>query len=174
VAGIWGLAEATFFFIVPDVWISYVALTERRRARIACLWALAGALLGGILMFSWGWRDPGAALAAIERVPEVSPAKCGRVLEQIRRHGAVAIFLGPLTGTPYKIYAVQSAAARVDPVFFLLISVPARVLRFLLVAEITILLCGWASRTSKRARILTHLTVWIAFYALRTWLMSRG
>ena len=40
---IWGLAEATVFFIVPDVILSFVALKEGKRATKLCLWTLAGA-----------------------------------------------------------------------------------------------------------------------------------
>ena len=46
-AAIWGAAEATLFFIVPDVFLSWLALSDRRQALIACLYALLGALVGG-------------------------------------------------------------------------------------------------------------------------------
>jgi hypothetical protein len=45
--------------------------------------------------------------------------------------GPVAILLGPSSGTPYKIYAVQWGAMHASFARFLLISVPARYLRFL-------------------------------------------
>ena len=42
----WGLAEATFFFIVPDVLLSRLVLSDWRLCARACLWAVAGALVG--------------------------------------------------------------------------------------------------------------------------------
>ena len=37
IATLWGLAEATLFFIVPDVYLSRVALADSRRAALAVL-----------------------------------------------------------------------------------------------------------------------------------------
>ena len=59
-AASWGAAEATLFFIVPDVLLSRMALQDRRRALQACLWALAGALAGGTLVWMLGYADPAA------------------------------------------------------------------------------------------------------------------
>src|SRR3546814_4475619 len=44
---LWGFAEATVFFVVPDVWISRRALSSWRAALRSCGFALAGALVGG-------------------------------------------------------------------------------------------------------------------------------
>ena len=41
----WGLAEATFFFIVPDVLLTRVALRDFHASVIASLWSVAGALV---------------------------------------------------------------------------------------------------------------------------------
>src|SRR5699024_4595805 len=55
-AAAWGLAEGTFFFIVPDVWLSWVALQKPRTARKAALSALAGAMAGGAFVHAWTRR----------------------------------------------------------------------------------------------------------------------
>ena len=67
----WGLAEATLFFIVPDVLLTLVALFSfRRSARVlACI--LLGALAGGTIMFYFGAKDPAQAKAVVLRVPFV-------------------------------------------------------------------------------------------------------
>jgi hypothetical protein len=91
------------FFVVPDVLLSWIALNQPRKAWIARGWAVAGALIGGTLMYAWGAADVDSALAALEHVPAVSPTMCDAVSEQFHTHGIIAIFLGPITGTPYKI-----------------------------------------------------------------------
>src|SRR3546814_12347528 len=48
---LWGFAEATVFFVVPDVWISRRALSSWRAALRGCGFALAGALVGGVLLY---------------------------------------------------------------------------------------------------------------------------
>jgi len=50
-AAAWGLAEATLFFIVPDVLLSWLAAFRPRVAWPAVLTCLVGALAGGVIMY---------------------------------------------------------------------------------------------------------------------------
>ena len=166
-AAVWGLAEATLFFIVPDVFLSWVALTRPARALRACLWAVGGALVGGTLMYLWGTADPAGARAALDMVPAVSSAEIAGVASDLREHSWWALVLGPLTGTPYKIYAVEAGALGMSLGALLLVSVPARLVRFLVV---TLLAAGLARapglrRLSPISLSALHATFWIAFYA---------
>ncbi len=165
-AGLWGLAEATLFFIVPDVWLS---LTGRRRLKtglLACLWALVGALAGGALVYVWGVYDRPGALAVIEKMPAISPAMVERVAAQLADHGVLAIFIGPLTGTPYKLYAAQAADAHIGWAVFMLISIPARGIRFVAVtAGVHFLLqCLVPARAHTHSTALI-LSAWVLFYS---------
>jgi membrane protein YqaA with SNARE-associated domain len=162
VAAAWGFAEATLFFLVPDVWLTWVVLRSGRAAAVACVAALAGALAGGALMYAWGAADADRARAAVARVPAVGPAMVGRVGEEVRAGGAVAAFRGPLTGTPYKIYAVEAGAQGLPLGTFLLVSVPARLGRFAAVTAAA----GVASRLLRRLAVRRglHLGLWSAFY----------
>ena len=164
-AFLWGLAEATLFFIVPDVLLSALALRDRTLALRLCLWSLGGALTGGLVMYLWGRHDAEQASDVLGKVPAISEAMLARVSADLEQLGSLATFLGPLTGTPYKIYAALSHQADVSLAAFLLISVPARLIRFALVAAITswiagTLLRGW----SHRARLCLLLALWTAFY----------
>ena len=67
----WGLVEATVFFIVPDVLLTYLALKDPRRATKACIWTLVGALVGGIVMFCWGHYDPKSAAGFLTQIPAI-------------------------------------------------------------------------------------------------------
>lgn len=162
----WGLAEATLFFIVPDVLLSAVALRDRTRALLLCLWALGGALLGGLVMYLWGRHDVEQASDMLEKIPAISQAMLARVGDDLEQLGSLATFLGPLSGTPYKIYAALSPEAGISLIAFLLVSIPARVVRFALVAWIT----AWLARRllgdwSQRARLGLLLALWGLFYA---------
>jgi len=125
-------------------------------------------------MFAWAVRSPATAERALDAVPAISAAAIDSVREAIRARGAAAVFLGPLSGTPYKIYAVESAIVGLGLARFLAISVPARLLRFALV---TLLFGGMARGPLRRwspARLaLTHGAVWGLFYlvyfALKDW-----
>jgi membrane protein YqaA with SNARE-associated domain len=138
VGGLWGLAEATLFFIVPDVWLTFLALKNLRRSLAAAAWALGGALLGGVAMYALGAHAHGAALRALDAVPAISPALIARVHRQIDAHGLWATFFGPIGGVPYKIYAVDWGGRHSSLLAFLLVSLPARGLRFFLAPLLTV------------------------------------
>ncbi len=167
IAAGWGLAEATLFFFVPDVFLSAVALRSRRLALVACLWATAGALVGGALMYAWGTARPAAAEEVLDAIPAIAPATIERVGGQLAERGALAVFLGPLRGRPYKIYAVEAGKVGMGFVPFLLVTIPARLVRFVLVS----LLAAWIARGPLAAwaparRRLLHAAAWAAFYAV--------
>jgi len=165
-AAAWGLAEATLFFIVPDVLLSWVAMKNLRRALIACAWVLLGALIGGCIVWIIGANDPGPTRAVFDVIPAISELMISDVREQLDSRGIVALFVGPLIGTPYKIYALEAAGAGFGLLIFLLISIPARLMRFLVVT----LFAAAASRVLRRfvsMRVLQvlHAVMWISFYA---------
>jgi len=88
----WGLAEATCFFIVPDALTSRMVLTNPRRALHACLASLAGALLGGALLYSSGANLAlrTQLLAGMDWLPGISPdliekARLARARSALRR-----------------------------------------------------------------------------------------
>ena len=54
--------KRSLFFIVPDVWISFVAVRRGWKAGVwAACFACLGALIGGSVMYVWGSRDAEAA-----------------------------------------------------------------------------------------------------------------
>ena len=169
---IWGLAEATVFFIVPDVLLTRVALSDRTRALWSCLAAAGGALIGGIIMYQWGAANYVSACRVLDAVPAISPSMIESVHEQITVQGPQAMFLGPLTGTPYKIFAVAAGNSGQTLWLFLLISIPARLLRFVI---LTLLATGasrvLSSRMSIRSLQAIHLSCWTLFYIAFFWLM---
>src|SRR5947207_11171117 len=79
----WGFLEATFFFIVPDVLLTLIACRMLRPAMKATVAALAGALIGGAMMYEFGSRDPDLALRALDRIPAISWDLIGQVYSQI-------------------------------------------------------------------------------------------
>lgn len=165
-AALWGFAEATFFFLVPDVILSAIAIFDWQLALWACLAATAGALAGGALMYHRGCRDAASARDFLLRLPGVGPRMLERVGAAVGKRGLVALALGPLSGTPYKLYAVECGVRRLSLASFLLVSVPARMARFLLV----VLLAAWLAHGavpgwSPAAKLAAWLAAWCLFYA---------
>ena len=137
-AALWGVAEATLFFIVPDVLITYAAVRWGWRAglKLSLVAALAAAA-GGAVLWWWGAYDAEAARAAMLGVPAIGPD-----LIEKARAGMASVYwpldlmLGALSGTPYKLYAVEAGARGIDVFLFVALSIPARLVRFVVTAAI--------------------------------------
>jgi membrane protein DedA with SNARE-associated domain len=117
-------------------------------------------------MYLWGTDSPAEAWVLLDRVPGIGFAMQAQVRESLAEEGLSALFLGPLTGTPYKLYAV--AAGQQDFAFaaFLLVSVPARATRFVLVCLLAYTVSRLLSaRLSTHARYGLLAAVWLIFYA---------
>jgi hypothetical protein len=85
--------------------------------------------------------------------------------DDVRRRGLRAMISGPLRGVPYKIYAVVSGERRHALVPFLLVSVPARAPRLILLAAAAYGLNRLgAGHLSLGAKGGTLGTAWVAFY----------
>jgi hypothetical protein len=117
-------------------------------------------------MYRWGHADPSGATSALLAVPAVGFGVIQDVRDSLASRGLTALFLGPLRGTPYKIYAVSSGDMGLSLPAFLLVSIPARGIRFLIMT----LAASWASRGPleswplARKRALA-IALWTAFYA---------
>jgi membrane protein YqaA with SNARE-associated domain len=163
----WGFAEGTFFFVVPDVALSLVALVQPRRAWRHVLAALLGGMIAGALLFGRAQRNPGGARSAIARVPLVSAAMLAQVQASYRTHGIGAVFLGPWSGIPYKVYAVE-APPFLGAAEFVMSAATARALRFLLLWAVFGIVGQWLlqRRGWTIVKIVkAHGAFWVLFYA---------
>ncbi len=180
VAFAWGFAEATAFFVVPDVWLSLVALRDPRRALAACGTATAGAVLGGLVTRHWSTRVTAEQSAdLLTHIPAIGSAMLLQVDDEVARLGYRAMLNGPRRGVPYKLYA-RSAGLHGLPAKGLVVwTVPARIGRFLLVAGGTAALArsvrrrGWLAAgtplarlvgSERRAEYAVTVAAWMAFY----------
>jgi membrane protein YqaA with SNARE-associated domain len=164
-AAAWGVAEASVFFVVPDVLISACGLKGLRPALLATAAALAGALVGGTLMYCWALTDPLAATEVVEAVPFIGPALRADAAALTTAHGGIAMMLRSFTGLPYKVFAVQAPATGMGLATFLLWTVPGRGARFLcsalIAAALARLLRGHIAAPWMRA---AWLCVWVSIY----------
>lgn len=167
VAAFWGFAEATVFFIVPDVWISFIAVRHGWRAGVlaACL-ACVGALIGGGVMYYWGGQEPDAARRLLDMIPAISPKMIWMTGYELNDRGLASMILGAVTGVPFKIYAVEAGAAGTGLIAFLSIAIIARLSRFIAGALIAAIAAKLLRRfVSIRTIALLLAGFWILFYA---------
>ncbi|HRE43340.1 MAG TPA: hypothetical protein PKY87_05150 [Terricaulis sp.] len=164
----WGVAEASVFFIVPDVLLSYIGVKRGPRAAgVASLWAACGAALGGVGMYLWAQSDPDAARAFVLAVPAISLAMAEAAARAMAEQGWFpATLSGPLSRTPYKVYAILAPAADAPLWAFAAASVIARLPRFLLVGAGAALIARFLQpRLGAKAILAIFVTAWLLFYA---------
>lgn len=175
-AAAWGFAEATAFFIVPDVWTSRIALRSPRRGMATTLDALAGALAGGLCTYAVGRAvDPERWRELVTQVPGIDRDLVDETDRAVQRRPDLALLLGPPRGVPYKLFALAHGRQQRPLGRFLAVSVPARWIRFALVTG-GVGAVGEAGRTHLPPRLRPLLPAvfyggWAAFYA---WYFLRG
>lgn len=163
----WGFAEATFFFIVPDVLTTRVAVRGLRPALRACVFAWVGAMLGGLLIFGLARDTATAAVlrSLFERLPGVSSALIDSAALSLQADGLTALFTGALGGVPYKLFALAAAQNGSGWFEFALFSAAARFGRFAVTtfgaAALARVLCH---KFQPGRLLLVHAALWTVFY----------
>ena len=134
-AALWGIAEASLFFVVPDVLITFVVMRfGLRQGLLLCVVAAIFAAVTGYGMWAWGAHDPQGARHVILLVPAIGPDLLARAHDEIRAGWPIHLVTGAMTGVPYKLYAVEAGALGISPLLFLPMSFAARLSRFVLTA----------------------------------------
>ncbi len=144
---VWGFAEATFFFIVPDLLLTAAVLVfGLSRAFRLSIAAAVAATAGGLLMMIWGASDAAAARGFLLSVPLIGEDLLFRVHGEMEGVWFVDLAAGAITGAPFKIYAVEAGAAGINPLIFALAGFVARLARFSLAIGLAALGAAIAKR----------------------------
>jgi membrane protein YqaA with SNARE-associated domain len=165
---LWGFAEATAFFIVPDVYMGFVALFNWRKGLSAASFALLGAMLGGSLMYFLAMNNPTGINAFLTHIPLIDADLVNNVANPTRTSGLIAVLTGPFRGTPYKIYAAQAGEQSLPFLGFVLMTIPARLQRFF---PLVLILGGtgkWFESFCKRNTVLVisgYALMWVLIYS---------
>ena len=164
----WGFAEATVFFVVADVAVSWIALRRGLKpALAAALAAAAGAVLGIALIYFWAVREPAAALALVDRVPWVTAELIEGMRADLTAHGVAAVLVAGVTGVPIKIAAALAPGVGIGPALFLAVGAAQRLERFVAVALLAALIARLLrGRLSERSLTALWTAFWVLFYAL--------
>lgn len=168
-AAAWGFAEATVFFIVPDVLLTTAMMwSEQPQTRRILAWVLAavcGAVLGGGLMRYWATADPADATRVVLAVPGISEPMRAGVERELDEHGAKALLTAGWRGLPYKLFAVEAGRAGIGEPQFTIASIGARTARFSGTLVVAWLLRAWLFRSaSRRKRVGSALLTWALIY----------
>jgi membrane protein YqaA with SNARE-associated domain len=158
--GLLAVAESSVFPLAPDILLIPMVLARPRQAWLIALVATAGSLLGGLLGYGIGHF----LFKAIGQ-PIVDFYGAEPLLEEFRRlyrqWGVLLIAAGGFTPIPYKVIAIASGIAGLDPLLFLLASTASRGSRFFLEA---VLLSRYGE--PMRRFIASHLVIFASLLLL--------
>lgn len=167
---IWGLCESTFFFIVPDFWLSGLAFMGKtpRQLAVAVFSAACGAILGGMTLY---WLSRGLADTVVYQfllqIPGISVMLIKNVAATVNHYGIWSYWKGMWSGQPFKIYASEWGG-RMGPVWpWIFISFLARCFRFILSTVLASIIARTAERNLKNwinIRAYVFAAFWGLFY----------
>lgn len=161
IAFLWGWCEATFFFVVPDLFFMFTALLAPLYGIIHGSVSVLGSLIGGWIMYQLTWLYPTAMQDFLIHVPLISRKLVAYVQDSLSTGGLEAMFVAPMKGIPYKIYAVSAALLNIKLEQFLFITIPVRLERVLLLSIFAALIGKVFSR-----HIKNHLEKLVFFYSM--------
>jgi len=167
IVAIWAFFEATFFFVVPDVLLTVIAVDGLKKALIASLYALFGALIGGTLWYglSLYYGEQGAFIL-MDRMPRVMLEHAEQAKYNLEVYGFSSMMTSPWLDLPYKLYAVSAHSVEIPYWKFMLYSVPARMTRFVILIFVTDMVMRVLNFFKIEVnRLFLVLFLWITFYA---------
>ncbi|POF28215.1 hypothetical protein [Roseibium marinum] len=164
-AALWGFAEATLFFVVPDVLLTGLALRSLKRALCAALVAALAAAVGGALIWTCAHYAPHTSRSVLLQVPGISENTFATVQLYLESGLFQGMLRGAFSGVPYKIFAAEAGMNGTSLWVFALLSPLARLPRFVVVCMATWALSRLAGeRLSMGAKVALSLALWVVFY----------
>jgi hypothetical protein len=125
----WGLAEGLFFFIVPDVYITFATLFARRAGAISWLASIAGSLVAVVLIHLLEVELGLEYIAFLGIIPGISEGMIERGRRMVAAQGLSYSPFLVLTGVPLKVYAALTFSLGIPLGGVLLWTVYARFVR---------------------------------------------
>ncbi|HEY6202179.1 MAG TPA: hypothetical protein VI056_03980 [Candidatus Limnocylindria bacterium] len=162
-AGLWGYAEATRFWLIPDILLGWIALNRPRSIVVSVAAATVGAVMGGVRMH----RHAREERARLTEIPGINDALLIDAHERFASRGWVAVARAPLDGIPYKVYATESGLAGKPEGELIAWTMLARLWRFILSAAAAGLIGRVFSRSVRRSEgrwLAGTIAFWVFVY----------
>lgn len=137
----WGFAESTLFFIAPEAWTSYVAVTKGTvAAYIAVGLALIGMVVGATVMFLFGAYAFEAAQTVVGLLPLIDENLMWEANETLRVDAEFGSVFGAFRGIPNKVLSIHASPLDINLFLYLFIFMFASAVRMLAVTSAALVL----------------------------------
>lgn len=157
----WGLAEGLFFFIVPDVYISFATLFSLRAGALAWAFSIAGSATAVVVLYLLVTTFSFDYVSFLDWIPGISEPLIQRVGQEIATEGLPYTPFLVTAGVPLKLYIAHAISLELSLGSVLLWTVFSRIVRiaptFAIVAAMRLLF---------GRRIDAHATTWCALLGI--------
>lgn len=139
---LWGLLESLWFFIVPDVALSFIAAKGWRSAILSTLVATFGSMVAAsflyfLMSFFPFWIDMLKNLWSY--LPGFYPNMLKVAANHLQENQALGLLSGPTSGIPYRYYVLEAYKANIS-LSQLLLWTPIARLERMVIAPLAVLL----------------------------------
>jgi membrane protein YqaA with SNARE-associated domain len=169
---VWAVAEAIVWPIIPEFLLVPMAAGNRQRFYQPLAAAIAGTALGGIALYLFAFTAPASAMAFLAWLPLIGRGSVAAVQSEFAAHGAVALLVQPLSGIPFKVWALIGGASHISPWRAIPIFVFARGLRMTLFATASRTVAGLFTGFF-RDYSLFLLGIYLLLFLCAWWLILR-
>jgi membrane protein DedA with SNARE-associated domain len=161
--GLWAALEAIVWFILPDYLLLIFAVIAPARGKQWFCSALAGSIIGAILMVGICLWQPEWVPSWLFSLPFTHSGMLDRITHLKAEYGVVAIAMQPFSGVPAKVW-IYDAAIRVveQPLLFLSLLTFGRACRMALVTSVGI----WLGKHFPSQIRQYWFLLWAAYTAL--------
>jgi hypothetical protein len=156
---VWAIAEALVWPIIPDVLLGLLVIARPHRVARTLTAAIVGSAVGAVLLYGLASSWPMLAERVLPHLPLAFEADIVSVRESIGQDGAFAFLRQPISGIPFKVWAIVGATSGLPPVPALPIVILARAIRMSLVSFVAAVLGAWFA-----TRIRDYWLVFLAIY----------
>jgi membrane protein YqaA with SNARE-associated domain len=164
----WAFAEATFWPILPDFLLVPLALGTPRHARRLLLCAITGMALGGSGLYLFAYRQPAAAMHLLQQLPTVRAGARDRARDDLAAHGLAAFLFQPVSGVPFKVWALLAGSQGRSPLQAIPLFVLARSAR-MAILTLAASLIGVRCRPFLSRHFLVLMTLYLGGFLYVWW-----
>jgi 1-acyl-sn-glycerol-3-phosphate acyltransferase len=158
---VWAMAEATVWPILADFLLVPLVLGRPRRAGKHLAGAVSGMALGGIGLYLFAFQWPARSRRLLHRLPTVHAAAIERAEKDLAAHGLAAFLFQPVSGIPFKVWALLAGSEGRSPLRAIPLFIVARAGRMAIVA-LAARLIGLRYRPFLRDYFLILMTLYLA------------
>lgn len=164
---LWGIGEGTWFFIIPDIALSFFALKGWKPALISTAATVIGAMVAAISLFSLFSLLPSSQLKIIQlwqSLPGFYPKMLEVATLHLKEQQGRGLLMGPNSGIPYRFYVLEAYKQGISLGDILLWTPIARLERIAVAPIVVLFLKFFLKKKFDEKKVNKFLTFFIFFY----------